>query len=123
MPSLEDGRCCHESVPLRARPVAVDNGRDGSSVEAGEGKAREVAVSRSLVGEDLPVTALDLERVCVGECDWRCEEGLNSTGGLIARSVVDFDEKGVAEKTLAGPVLEGEIDRALSVVSYAWSVH
>lgn len=70
-PSLEEGLCCHDRVPLRASPVAVDNGRGGSSTRFGEGKGREGTSSRSLVGDDLPVTAFARERGCVGDCDWR----------------------------------------------------
>lgn len=38
-PSLDDGRCCHDRVPLRARPVVDDGGRDASSAVEGDGKA------------------------------------------------------------------------------------
>lgn len=35
---------------------------------------------------------------------------------------MDLEERFVVEKTLAGPVLEGDIDRALSANTHTWSV-
>lgn len=93
--------------------MAVEGDREDSSIAVGEGSGRKVAVSRSLDGDILPVTAFDLERLCVGDCDCLCAEGLNSTGGFMAKSVDDFEGVVVAN-TLAGPVLEGDIERALS---------
>lgn len=104
-PSLEAGLCCHDSVPLLAKPVAVCGELDRLSDRVGDGNGRGDAVSGSFDGEVLPLTAF--------VCEWVFGWGLKSTGGLRARSAVD-GESNESDEVLAGPVFDGDIDRALS---------
>lgn len=104
--SFEAGLCCHDRVPLRAKPAAPVGLSVGISVVGGDGRDRIGAGSGSRVGDVLPLTALDRDRDADG--------GANSTGGLTADAVVD--ESKTNEDVLAGPVLDGEIERALSAI-------
>lgn len=106
-PSFEVGLCCQDRVPLRAKPAALGENSAGFSAAGGDGRDRVGTISASRVGEVLPLTALDR--------DSDADRGAKSTGGLTTDAVVEGSR--TKEDVLAGPVLEGEIDRALSVFS------
>ena len=92
-------------MPLLAESVEVCWGLEMLSERVGDGVRRGDAASGSRVGDTRPVTAFD--RAIVFDC------GLKSTGGLSARSVVE-EESRLSDEAFAGPVFEGDIDRALS---------
>ena len=75
------------------------------SERVGDGVSCGDAASGSRVGDIRPVIAFDRARFF--DC------GLKSTGGLSARSVVE-EESRLSDEVFAGPVFEGDIDRALS---------
>ena len=85
--------------------MAVCGELDKLSDRVGDGNGRGDVVSGSFTGEVLPLIAFVRVRVF----GW----GLKSTGGLRARSAVD-GESNESDEVLAGPVFDGDIDRALS---------
>lgn len=111
-PSLETGLCCHESVPLRERLVALLCTWEGMASRSGEGNGRDegICTSRSFVGDILPLTAFDRESGLI--------DGLNSTGGFKAWSC--WEELRGVEVFCAGPVLEGDKDRARSTLTISY---
>lgn len=107
-PSLLAGRCCHDKVPLLARPEAVGG---ASSVLEEIETGRLCESSNSLTGDVRPLTAFALESGL--DC------GLKPTGGLSTCSDEGAESKVLVDRDsgLAGPVFDGDIDLARSATN------
>ena len=121
LPSLEEGLCCHESVPLRARLVAVafTDGRVLDVRDGGVGRGRK---GSSLIGGSIMIEDGSSSFDALFEGD----VGVKVTGGSIDR-LESGCSAALREGEGSGPVFEGDNDlarsttRSLSVFIYIWN--
>lgn len=106
---LDNGRCCHDNVPLRDRAVAFAGGLGIDCISGGgRGRDRERSTDDSAVRP--PLGDMDPARPCV--CD--LDGGVRATGGSIPAPALAAVSP-TSRKDGVGPVFEGDRERARSV--------